>query len=850
MHIRRLAALLSILMILMLASNNFSLALNDDCNNVSVIFIRGSGQNGKSEFIDKPLSEDFKKAEPQSYAFFDGINKRTPNVSKEFISFHNQGGHKYGYRALGAESFLSKAEHNTSTTIRSNAYYESMYDGSDALVQYLKSKIVNCPNQKIILGGYSQGAQVVGESLPRLTSLERSKIAFTALYGDPKFNTKDNTSLYKKGPWVRGNAFSLSTGILGARVQYLPDDMRGKAGSWCDFGDTICTGRNFNDPIGRIIGEKYIEAVHSNYYQEKWMPRSMNEIVGSIGAMDVYNKNPDPANMNMYYRKNGTRPYTDIVLVIDSAGSNEKGIEKLRQDAGAISKSLLKDKNTQVGIVRYSNQTPGIFGSTPTLGWEPNTTYGPTSVQWQLEQNLKSIFTDPATSAWDYTPMYAGLNKANEVMERIARPGAQKQYIVYTNKYPGGPFAGGVDIYARQGKTFVSKEQILRKMYTLDPVIANVVVVPDNKTGLFDAKENLESIVGLTNGFVQTSDLTGVAAAFDKTANEFDTSPVAVIGETFQQGSQLFVNGGDSYDPNSFITKYRWDCNDDGLYELEDSQPTAICEYGADYNGIIGLEVESADGQRAKMYKQVSVITQNLSIQNIDLNISKNNLLGNIFEYSLLNDNLGQHLYAVYDDEGNTLDSTDTNKLVVDSDNVVGDFVVFKLLIDCQEVGSTRMQIKNFPPPKQEANEDKNDQNISNNVISEEDYLAAKNLGDISEKALTLPNDSSVQSTIVLAAQSPSVSAPSSAVALGGYSENNNFDTTSSNDTSGSATVLTDSANTQTSSAKDEKSEVLGDSIVKKSNLPGFIYFMIGFISLVTLLLFVIKKANSKLDRI
>jgi hypothetical protein len=786
------------------------------------------------------------QAEPQAYAFFQNINSKAvavnKDLSKEFVSFHNQGGHKYGYKALGADSFLSKASHNSATTVRANAYYESMYDGSDALVQYLKSKMVNCPDQKIVLGGYSQGAQVVGETLPRLTSLERSKIAFTALYGDPKFNTKDGTSLYKKGPWVRGSAFSLSSGILGARVNYLPDDMRGKSASWCDFGDTICTGRNINDPISRIIGEKFLNPVHSNAYQDRWIPQSMNEIFGGLATTDVFNKNPPQANLVTYYRKNGTRPLTDIVLIIDSAGSNEKGVEKLREDSAKIAKSLIKDKNTQVGIVRYSNQTPGIFGSTPTLGWEA---YGPTNVEWQLQRNLASILTDPATSAWDYTPMYAGLNVANTMMERIARPGAQKQYIVYTNKYPGGPFAGGVNIYGSRGKVFVSTEQILRKMYTLDPVVANVVVVPDNKTGLFDAKDNLQAIVGQTDGAVETSGLADIASAFDKTANQFDTSPVVVIGEPVQQGNSLLMNGGESYDPNSYITKYRWDCNDDGVYDIEDSQPTAICEYSKNYSGIIGLEVETADGQKAKMYRQVSIVVGSYNPETTQLNIDVKKLDNNSSEYRLVDNQIQNFVLAVYDDEGNIIDSTDAATITIDASDIATDYVIFKLYKDGQELGSRRLQIKNFPPPKEETKDP------PTNIISEDDYLAMKKLGDISEKSLTLPYDSAAQPALVLTAQSPSVSAPASAVTLSAYSADRSYpQIIAINSSNEAGTILSDDDKGQTSSIKadSQKSEVLGDSIIKRSNIPGFILFMAGFIGLIALLLFLIKNANKKLD--
>jgi hypothetical protein len=80
----------SLLVFIFGSVNVNALVDNYECKNISVVFLRGSGQNNDSKGLNDTLDSDFfGKFEPQSYAFFDGINKRTPNVSKEFISFHN-----------------------------------------------------------------------------------------------------------------------------------------------------------------------------------------------------------------------------------------------------------------------------------------------------------------------------------------------------------------------------------------------------------------------------------------------------------------------------------------------------------------------------------------------------------------------------------------------------------------------------------------------------------------------------------------------------------------------------------------------------------------------------------------
>ena len=78
---------------------------------------------------------------------------------------------------------------------------------------------------------------------------------------------------------------------------------------------------------------------------------------------------------------------------------------------------------------------------------------------------------------------------------------------------------------------------------------------------------------------------------------------------------------------------------------------------------------------------------------------------------------------------------------------------------------------------------------------------------------------------------------------------NNEYLSSFSEQNSQNATIVQTGEENTTANNK-EQSVVLGESVIKKSNLPGFIVFMIIFISLVALLFMIIKKANNKLDSI
>jgi hypothetical protein len=67
-------------------------------------------------------------------------------------------------------------------------YADSVVQGRSELVAYLTDRVAACPNTAFVLGGHSQGAQVIGDALPQLAPTTRARIAFVALFGDPRFN--------------------------------------------------------------------------------------------------------------------------------------------------------------------------------------------------------------------------------------------------------------------------------------------------------------------------------------------------------------------------------------------------------------------------------------------------------------------------------------------------------------------------------------------------------------------------------------------------------------------------------------------------------------------------------------
>lgn len=172
-------------------------------------------------------------------------------------------------------------------------YSGSVTTGKNELVAHLNDRYSGngpkgtgaCANETLVLGGYSQGADVVGWALrsSELSQAAKDHIGYAALYGDPKFDPGTlNDRLYATNfqsnwRWVRGDdagyryrgVFGVrNSGILGAREPYVPDEFKGRFGSWCADHDGICSGIF---PRGTDV--------HGAKYQDYWIQKSAAEIV-------------------------------------------------------------------------------------------------------------------------------------------------------------------------------------------------------------------------------------------------------------------------------------------------------------------------------------------------------------------------------------------------------------------------------------------------------------------------------------------------------------------------------------------------------------------------------------------
>ncbi|MCW4385832.1 cutinase family protein [Salinibacterium sp. SYSU T00001] len=210
------------------------------CEDVRIVFARGSGQAlGDDEYerfvegIEGRLSADIKAT---SYELGRGAHggSKYPAVSVEPAD-----------TALGA--ILSGGS--------AYAYGDSVKAGVKELNAYLEAELESCPETLFVLGGYSQGAQVVGDMYAAASDDVRRAIVFNGLFGDPKLNLPEGRhgcrGYFSEWRRVIGGCDTLR-GSLGARVPYVPTASAEETGLWCNDDDFICGTGALGDISGHL----------------------------------------------------------------------------------------------------------------------------------------------------------------------------------------------------------------------------------------------------------------------------------------------------------------------------------------------------------------------------------------------------------------------------------------------------------------------------------------------------------------------------------------------------------------------------------------------------------------------
>lgn len=335
--------------------------VTNECVDVALVFARGSGQNNTHQGLIDPLDEDFFEFEKESYTFFkkhaEHFDDRYPNLTYKAVSIHDFPG-KYdpvGYQAAGVgwESITKiKNSANADASWVPGNYQDSVKHGIAETVGYLKDQIAHCPSQYFIVGGYSQGAQVMGESLFQLTAEERAKILGVGFFGDPKYigstgawlpvidlSSREAVSF----PWRRGEATNRDTGMLEARFPYVPEGMERRTLSWCSKHDIVCAGWS----------ALRLNSAHGSYSGGP-IPYAVRELV-NIAAPQLLALNSSDGEVPPVEVSQEDRDRIRDVLFLVNDDSNDSALRTFKYDLDP----MLYDFGLGFNLTRYAAKSFG-----------------------------------------------------------------------------------------------------------------------------------------------------------------------------------------------------------------------------------------------------------------------------------------------------------------------------------------------------------------------------------------------------------------------------------------------------------------------------------------------------------
>jgi cutinase len=102
----------------------------------------------------------------------------------------------------------------------SNDFHFSVPAGIDAARALIESTVASCPNSKIVLGGYSQGAAIIEGATNAVSPQVAAHVVATALFGTPRTG--------------------FSGALAGAPLPVLAPQFVASAIDQCNEGDPIC----------------------------------------------------------------------------------------------------------------------------------------------------------------------------------------------------------------------------------------------------------------------------------------------------------------------------------------------------------------------------------------------------------------------------------------------------------------------------------------------------------------------------------------------------------------------------------------------------------------------------------
>ena len=527
-------------------------ALSAPCDDVESVFARGSGQD-LGEAAELRFDGQVKKriSAPLTYHSYE--------LGRESID-----GHQYPAVAVGTGSWG-----NFWTTVGAAfsrgggfSYGDSVNEGVAELKAYLTERAAVCPESVFVLGGYSQGAQVIGETYNEaLTDGLRDRVVYEALFGDPKLFLPEGFGPFPSACYeVDLSAWRFDVpncrtvaGSLGARVPYLPDGYTSTTGLACANDDYVCGSSKL----------AFVNSGHETYANEgSSIDKAAVEIAKRLEVLF-----PDGGiDTSVNYLGVGTAGL-DVAFLIDSTGSMGSRIGQAKAFAAQMA-GTIKNLRGRVALVEYRD-AGDYFTARILSGFQQDTT--------EFNEKLSTV----TASGGGDTPE-AALHALMTSFDGLDwRDGAAKAAVLLTDASYHDP-----DLV--DGSTTTS---VARRSLEIDPVNVYPVVPTWAASSYAALAEATTGQVVIDSGDTQ--------AALTTALTRLQTRPVALLTHPDYYapvGQQITFDASASYSPTSLVASYEWDYNGDGTFEESTSGPVATHTYQEVTDGLMQVRVTDSYG--------------------------------------------------------------------------------------------------------------------------------------------------------------------------------------------------------------------------------------------------------------
>jgi hypothetical protein len=541
-----------------------------DCDDVLSIHLRGSGQNDNI---------DVSNSQPEAITFFNELkNKMGQDISIRTESMN--------YPAWKTNMQFMWAEFDPGNK-NNDGYFMSKNTGTTMLKDRLEIAHAACPNQRIVVSGYSQGSHAIGDALKDIPENIQNQIDYIGLFGDPRFNPD---SYAARGNFKKKEYFGRSGGILEVRDEFA-ESYRGKINSFCLHDDGICENR-----YSKIKHGKHGE------YPAEYVPTAAKEAAGRV-AQSLLKRSSESSEPEQQLQPEAintlnsivTKP-TDIVFIVDRNGQlsgykYSNYLHYLNPEA-IISNPLIRSSGTNSGLILLRDLAGNEYNTHADI--RMNLSYNPEELE-----SMKT-YIGPTASLFNYTaPLLDGILVATDQM--TWRNDVARHIIVITDEDTTDVSSDGRDIhevisYIKQKNievSVVTAEMVEPYLMEYQNPEKNKEIVTEDGYYIFSEYDSS------TQGVIEILNNIRTAPAVTMNAGSYATP----LNETV-----YFSVANSAPQPGTSIASYKWDFDGNGTIDTTTTTPIASYSYDTEgsYSGKVTVNADTGSYRQSNFTVVVS----------------------------------------------------------------------------------------------------------------------------------------------------------------------------------------------------------------------------------------------------